>query len=92
MSAARFKRLEAKGADAGFSLTFDFIVETSSRTVTGAAWLPASGTPKALVLVGHGGSQHKRHGSVSTVSVIGDEGWRFHERVEVRELINGSEE
>jgi len=46
--------------DTGTAITRDFRLTHAGGTVPGALWLPASGTPKALLLVGHGGSRHKR--------------------------------
>lgn len=43
--------------------TGDFAVGFAGRTIPGAVWLP-HGPIEGLVLVGHGGSQHKRHDSV----------------------------
>lgn len=40
--------------------TRDFLLNHESGEVPGALWLPAERVPKALVLVGHGGSRHKR--------------------------------
>ena len=40
--------------------TRDFRVQHDQGEVPGALWLPADAPPKALILVGHGGSRHKR--------------------------------
>ena len=47
-------------SDTGHAETRDFIIHHQGRAVPGALWLPAEGAPEALILVGHGGSRHKR--------------------------------
>lgn len=47
-------------SDTGSAPTRDFSVTHAGGTVPGALWQPASGAAKALILVGHGGSRHKR--------------------------------
>jgi hypothetical protein len=51
-------------ADAAGAATRDFTVTHDGGTVPGAVWLPAHGSPKGLILHGHGGSRHKRDPSV----------------------------
>ena len=46
--------------DTGRALTRDFVIQHQGRSVPGALWLPTEGPPEALILVGHGGSRHKR--------------------------------
>ena len=46
--------------DTGRAQTRDFVLQHEGRAVPGALWLPAEGPPEALILVGHGGSRHKR--------------------------------
>lgn len=47
-------------SDTGRAKTRDFVFQHQGRAVPGALWLPAEGLPGALILVGHGGSRHKR--------------------------------
>lgn len=47
-------------SDTGAAPTRDFLVQHDQGEVPGALWLPADAPPKALILVGHGGSRHKR--------------------------------
>ena len=47
-------------SDTGLATTRNFIIQHQGRAVPGALWLPAEGPPEALILVGHGGSRHKR--------------------------------
>ena len=47
-------------SDTGRAKTKDFVLLHQGRDVPGALWLPAEGLPEALILVGHGGSRHKR--------------------------------
>ena len=56
--------------DTGAAPTRDFRLHHAGGEVPGALWLPASGTPKALLLVGHGGSRHKR--APTTLTFIGE--------------------
>lgn len=51
-------------ADAAGAVTHDFTVDHSSGSAPGAIWYPAHGSPKGLLLYGHGGSRHKREASV----------------------------
>jgi len=51
-------------ADARGAATRDFTARHADGAAPGALWLPATGTPKALILYGHGGSRHKRDPSV----------------------------
>lgn len=51
-------------ADARGAATHDFTVQREGASVPGAVWYPAHGSPKALLLYGHGGSRHKRDASV----------------------------
>jgi dienelactone hydrolase len=53
-------------ADAMGAATHDFAIERDGRTVPGALWYPAHGSPLGLILYGHGGSRHKRDPSVVT--------------------------
>ena len=46
--------------DTGRAPTRDFLLRHDSGTVPGALWLPAERVPRGLILVGHGGSRHKR--------------------------------
>ena len=55
--------------DTGRAHTRDFTLRHHGRDVPGAMWLPSNGPPEALILVGHGGSRHKRE--VSTLNFIG---------------------
>jgi hypothetical protein len=48
--------------------TYDFKVDGADYAIPCAIWLPASSPPKGLVLVGHGGSQHKRSDSVRSLA------------------------
>jgi hypothetical protein len=48
--------------------TYDFRVDGDDHAIPCAIWLPASSPPKGLVLAGHGGSQHKRSDSVSSLA------------------------
>jgi cephalosporin-C deacetylase-like acetyl esterase len=57
--------------------TFDFIVSYADRQIPGAVWLPRAASPKAIVLVGHGGSQHKRSGSVLRLAELLTRGSEF---------------
>lgn len=63
MAANYFKFLDAP-ADAKGAATRDFTATHAAGSAPGALWLPATGTPKALILYGHGGSRHKRDRSV----------------------------
>ena len=56
-------------SDTGRAETRDFIIQHQGRAVPGALWLPAEGSPEAMILVGHGGSRHKR--DESTLDFIG---------------------
>ncbi len=47
-------------SDTGTATTRDFLIQHNSGEVPGALWQPANAFPKALILVGHGGSRHKR--------------------------------
>jgi fermentation-respiration switch protein FrsA (DUF1100 family) len=47
-------------SDTGTATTRDFLIQYDGGEVPGALWLPANAPPKALILVGHGGSRHKR--------------------------------
>ena len=47
-------------SDTGNAKPRDFIIQHQGRAVPGALWLPAEGGAEALILVGHGGSRHKR--------------------------------
>ncbi|MAI10297.1 MAG: hypothetical protein CBD27_04690 [Rhodospirillaceae bacterium TMED167] len=47
-------------SDTGRAKTRDFVLQHQGRAVPGALWLPAEAPPEALILVGHGGSRHKR--------------------------------
>lgn len=51
-------------ADAAGAATQDFTVAHAGGTVPGALWYPAHGSPKGLLLYGHGGSRHKRDDTV----------------------------
>ena len=53
-----------EAADAAGAATRDFTVVHADGSAPGALWLPASGSPTALILYGHGGSRHKREASV----------------------------
>lgn len=46
--------------DTGIASTRDFFLRHDGREVPGALWLPPDDNPSALILVGHGGSRHKR--------------------------------
>ena len=46
--------------DIGPALTRDFLIRYDGQDVPGALWLPIDRRPNALILVGHGGSRHKR--------------------------------
>jgi len=48
--------------------TYDFKVDGADHTIPCAIWLPAGSPPRGLVLVGHGGSQHKRSESVNSLA------------------------
>lgn len=49
--------------------TYDFYTESQSRKVPASIWLPkASSEPVPVVLVGHGGSGHKRSGLVEDIA------------------------
>jgi hypothetical protein len=48
--------------------TYDFKVDGADHAIPCAIWLPASSPPRGLVLVGHGGSQHKRSDSVRSLA------------------------
>ena len=63
--------------DTGSAPTRDFRLRHAGGEVPGALWLPASGAAKALILVGHGGSRHKR--APTTLNFIGEvvERWGF---------------
>jgi dienelactone hydrolase len=56
--------------DTGAAPTRDFMLRHRDGSVPGALWLPAAGAPKALLLVGHGGSRHKR--APTTLTFIGE--------------------
>ena len=47
-------------SDTGAATTRDFLLHHNEGCVPGAVWLPVDVPPKALILVGHGGSRHKR--------------------------------
>jgi fermentation-respiration switch protein FrsA (DUF1100 family) len=47
-------------SDTGAATTRDFLLKHDQGEVPGALWLPANTSPKALILVGHGGSRYKR--------------------------------
>jgi dienelactone hydrolase len=47
-------------SDTGTAPTRDFLVQHDQGEVPCALWLPAGALPKGLILVGHGGSRHKR--------------------------------
>lgn len=51
-------------ADARGAVTRDFTASHAGGSAPGALWMPATGTPQALILYGHGGSRHKREASV----------------------------
>ena len=51
-------------ADASGATTRDFTATHAGGSAPGALWLPAGGSPKALICYGHGGSRHKREASV----------------------------
>ena len=56
----------------------EFGVERAGHTIPGIAWQPASSSgPSALVLMGHGGSGHKRSAKMQRMGRIfaGDYGW-----------------
>jgi dienelactone hydrolase len=55
--------------DTGAAPTRDFLLRHEKGDVPGALWLPAAGAPKALILVGHGGSRHKR--APTTLTFVG---------------------
>ena len=57
-------------SDTGSAQTYDFLSCHEGGEVPGALWLPAEIPPKALILVGHGGSRHKRE--VTTLKFIGE--------------------
>ena len=57
-------------SDTGTAPTRDFLTCRDGGEVPGALWLPAGGRPKALILVGHGGSRHKRE--VTTLKFIAE--------------------
>src|SRR5690606_12061167 len=62
------ERVEAEAQDVDEATTFDFVADPRGRSVPGAVWLPRARAPKALVLIGHGGSQYKRSASVRALA------------------------
>ena len=57
--------------------TSDFWVRHPRGEVPGALWLPATDTPKALILAGHGGSRHKRTETILNFAKNAVEHFRF---------------
>lgn len=55
-----------RAPDTGSPPTRDFFLRHAEGEVPGALWLPAKESPKALILVGHGGSRHKRESTKLT--------------------------
>lgn len=47
-----------------------FVVESAGRPVPGALWTPAGGEARALVLMGHGASGHKRQDYLQSLAHI----------------------
>jgi hypothetical protein len=48
--------------------TYDFKVDGADHAIPCAIWLPANSRLRGLVLVGHGGSRHKRSDSVCSLA------------------------
>lgn len=55
-------------SDIGEARTSDFFLRHSKDIVPGALWLPDDRSPAGLILVGHGGSRHKR--DISTLESV----------------------
>jgi hypothetical protein len=73
----RLQRIDLEKREIDLPNTFDFMILHENRKIPGAVWLPLGISPKALVLVGHGGSQHKRHSSVLELARVLTESYLF---------------
>ena len=74
--------------DAGSARTSNFLLQYNKGIIPGALWLPISCSPKALILVGHGGSRHKRDNTaLDFVSKIVEQAGSLFELLLTKNLI-----